>query len=174
MPAEIVPCKLFISLSLEKQKILNNVKKNTVYLLMSLECSRKGASLLPTGGFGLCGSIFTRIGWFVLGYYRLLLLEVSCKGGKQRILAFCLKRNQWNKLILRRLQWHSDPSFRAAFIHEIREQARRRSPGGYHRHSQHTAKKILGNHFIWLGYILSWLSSANNFIGLNADPKMCT
>lgn len=37
------------------------------------------------------------------------------KGGKRQTLAFCLKRNQWNKLILRRLQWHCNPSFRGRF-----------------------------------------------------------
>lgn len=71
---------------------------------------------------GFCVSIFIRMGWFVLGYYCLLLLEILEKGGKQRILSICLKRNQWNKLILRRLQWHSNPSLRGAFVHQIREE----------------------------------------------------
>lgn len=79
---------------------------------------------------GLFAAIFTRNGLICLRPLPSIMAgSLREGGGKQQTLAFCLKRNQWNKLILRRPHWHSNPSFRGAFTHRIREPGlRERAP----------------------------------------------
>ncbi len=79
---------------------------------------------------GLFAAIFKRNGLICLRPLPSIMAgSLREGGGKQQTLAFCLKRNQWNKLILRRPHWHSNPSFRGAFTHRIREPGlRERAP----------------------------------------------
>lgn len=78
--------------------------------------------LLMTWSQRLFAAIFTRNGLICLRPLPSITTGSLWEGGgKRQTLAFCLKRNQWNKLILRRLRWHCNPSFRGAFTHRIRE-----------------------------------------------------
>lgn len=127
--------------------------------------------LLVTWSQGLFAAIFTRNGLICLRPLPSITAgSLREGGGKRQTLAFCLKRNQWNKLILRRLRWHCNPSFRGAFTHRIRESGLREKAPRDRARTTHSGTTHTHTHTDFQGKIHTRLDTQQRQLPHSCNP----